>query len=390
MSLFWKAYILIFILNILYSKEKEENFYIMNDKCEKTLKKDKIKIDFSNKFLLEIIHGKIPIKIEETTLKDFYFDIKFIEKINKNIRCPYFFNNTNYKNNKTKELYLGIGINIFNFELDEISMIIQNSNMKNEKFKYISFFEKIYSNNNTFSINDKIFENPFLEIDEFNIAILNYYINKFTEEFGGTTKFKTPYLNSFLSLYIQLNHKDIDFKKYINYNPTETSYLVEHLYETFPYVRFIQSKLLSMVDGIIRYNNIHIFFVVPLAIFDKNEINKIKDLVRILYSNLNNYKLNYFRISVLAYIEEEDDLKYLIDLNNNKLEDLEKLLEIQNRNLSSFIDLEKIYKNLNKIYKENENKNIYENKIEPEFEAFIKDICNKIISKIYDKIKDAM
>ena len=45
------------------------------------------------------------------------------------------------------------------------------------------------------------------------------------------------------------------------------------------------------------------------------------------------------------------------------MEDLEKLLEIQNRNLSSFIDLEKIYKNLNKIYKENENKNIYENKI---------------------------
>ena len=221
---------------------------------------------------------------------------------------------------------------------------------------------KKFIRNKTLLINDKIFENPFSEIDEFNKAILNYYIKKLVEEFGDQAKFKTLYLNSFLSVYIQLYHKDIDFKKYINYNPIETSYLVEHLYETFPYVTLIQSKLLSMRDGNIRYNNNHIFFVIPLTIFDKNEINKIKNLIKILYNNLSNNKLNYIRISVLVYNENVDDLKYLIDYNYYKIQYLDNLLKIQYRNSSSFIDFEKIYKNLNEIFNENANKNIYENK----------------------------
>ena len=346
------------IMNFIhcYNNDQDETI-IMNDKCRSHYKHNKeAYFDETSDFLLELLRGIVPIKMEETTINN--YNIKLIQKINKNIPCVYQFKNR-------REFYFGAGININNLLSFDIRDIFdkRNKTLLND----ISNFEKILreiNNTNNISLSHNVFEYKFEQIEEINKAIINHYIKQYVE--NKDNKYKSTFINSILSVFIQQYHGESEFKKYLSYNKiNEISYYFEHLYETFPYVRLIQSKLASMMEENLNYNNKHIFFVIPLALFDHTEINKIKGAIQGLYytitQNINNY--NYNRISIFIYDEDISQRKYLINFNYGKSKEFEQLFDEENTyNTSISFNFTDIYINLTELFKRSQT-NVYENKI---------------------------
>ena len=352
---------LILSIKILYCKDEIDDIYNINQLCKNDMIKNfnhRTYLNDSNQFLLEIMRGKIPFKIEDTSLKN--FDFNFIKRINKNIPCLYSYKNINHKSNKTNGLFLGAGINLFNYNEEELTTIIRNSDIK-EKGPYLKLIQdlKIYRYQ-TLAFPE--YNTTFKDIDKFNIAVLNYTIDKYIKQYKDNKLYKTTIINGILSLYFQIYQGDSDLKRYLDYNPTQLSYVVEYFFETSPYVRLIQSKLILMLDGNIKYNNNHIFIVVPLFLFDENELKAIKELINTLCSNINNNNLNANRISILAIKENNNYSNYIINYNSKK-DILDNLFKIEYKNETDYIDLDNIYENLNKQFNKNINANVYENKI---------------------------
>jgi hypothetical protein len=268
---------------------------------------------------MELLRGKVPIKMEETTINN--YDIKLIQRINKNIPCVYQFKNR-------KEFYLGAGINLNNLLSFNIRDILED---KDKTFDEITInrYENILSainNTNNISLEENAFKYDFKKIEEFNKAIINHYIKQYVE--NKDNKYKSTFINSILSVFIQQYHGESEFKQYLSYNKiNEISYYFEHLYETFPYARLIQSKLVSMMDENLNYNNKHIFFVIPLILFEQTEISKIKDAIQGMYNAItqNKNSNNYNRISIFIYDEDINKRKYLINFNNAKSKEFEQL-----------------------------------------------------------------
>ena len=345
------------IMNFIYcNNSNQEDRIIMNDKCRKNINYKETYLDEAKNFLLELLRGIVPIKMEETTINN--YDIKIIQKINKNIPCVYQFKNRN-------EFYFGAGININNLLSFNIWDIFDE---KNKTFiNDINNFEKILkeiNNTNNISLSNQVFEYKFENIEEINKAIINHYIKQYVE--NKDNKYKSTFINSILSVFIQQYHGESEFKKYLSYNKiSEISYYFEHLYETFPYVRLIQSKLASMMEENLNYNHKHIIFVIPLALFEQNEINKIKGAIQGLYytitQNINSN--NYNIISIFIYDEDIKQKKYLINFNNGKSKEFEQLFEtINNNNTSTYLNFTNIYMDLTELFKKSQS-NVYENKI---------------------------
>ena len=246
--------ILFLINNLCFSND--DDIYYMNTYCREEIKRTSIEtyLNESNSFLLEIMRGKIPIKIEDSLLNK--FDLNLIKRINKNIPCLYIFRNNNYPINNTNGLFLGAGINLFNYDSEEIKEIIRKTNIKPELE----------------------FDKPFKELDKFNLAVMNYSINKYIKEMNDTKIYKSPFINGILSVYFQLFHGHTSLKRYLGYSQTQASYDIEHLQETSQYSRLIQSKLILMMDGNIKYNCNNIYIIIPLFLFEENDIGKIKEL----------------------------------------------------------------------------------------------------------------
>ena len=69
--------IFILLINILFSVQVDPIFYKTSNNCGFKFNKS---LNSYKKFLLEIMHGKLPFKIETTSKLNDY-DINFIEKI---------------------------------------------------------------------------------------------------------------------------------------------------------------------------------------------------------------------------------------------------------------------------------------------------------------------
>lgn len=365
MSFYLIIQIILFILNFIDCLNiNQDEIITMNSKCENNMgrrkgrDKDKeIEIETylneTDNFWLELLKGKVMIKYEETTM--YNYDIKLIQRINKNIPCVYQFKNRT-------DFYLGAGINLNNLFSLNIRDILKET-IKEEMIlnQYETLLNFISNNTNT-SLDNKNFEMPLYKIEDFNKAIINYYIKENLEN-PNNTKYQSTYINSILSAFIQLYHRESEFKKYMSYNRiSEASYYFEHLYETFPYVRLIQSKLASMMEDNLDFNNKHILFVVPLILFDEKEIEKIKDAIKGLYSTINKDNRNYNRISIFIYDEDISKRKSLINLNNNNMKDFSQLFDVENTNSSASLNLNDIYMDLTKLFNENQ-LNSFENKI---------------------------
>ena len=317
-------------------------------------------LDDSNTFLLEIVRGKIPIlNYKDVPLND--YDINIIKRINKNIPCPYYLNNTGFKSQITNGIFLGAGINLNNFNRIEALKILETSKISAQnQIKYIHFFDYIYNNNLYFL---KLSKEPFEEIEKFNKAFINSSVNRFLNRYNKDLNNKKPYINSILSVYIQLYNSDDFFYNNLESSLLQTSYTIEHLFEIFPYTRLIQSKLINIIDGNIKFNNNHLFFVVPTFLFGDRAISEIKRTINYFYEHSNKYvNLNANRISILAININNDFSKYIIDYNS-KSNNLDELFKKENKNGTELIDLEKIYKNLNEQFNDNIKENLFENKI---------------------------
>jgi len=340
---------------------------IMNEIC-----KSKITVDYdTNDFLLEILRGKIPFNIENTYLNN--CDINFIQQINKNIRCPYLVIDNYDLYNKTYGLYLGAGINLFNHDYDKLQKYF-----KDEKLS------EIYSNlikdiNDTKNINESFllnYEKPFDEIEKFNSIMINYIMNNFMNKTNNYKQYNSFFINSIASVYIQQAITEDEFKNYLISYSNDVSYMIEHLFEFFPFTRLIQSKLINLYDVNFKYNYNHIFIVVEKNIFQQNELNNINQLINSLYDKLN---YNNNRISIL--ISNNNNYTYVINYRKDR-DNLEELLKFENKS-DIFVNLTNIYVNINKKFEENKNY-YFENKIAILFlnyETNISENKNELIEK---------
>ena len=162
---------LIFIINILSSREGLYDNYNIDEDCKREMEKSFINetyLDDSYNFLLEIMRGKIPFKIDDSPL--YNFDLNFMKRINKNIPCLYYYKNTNYKNNITNGLFLGAGINLFNYNNMEMKIIIGNS-LINDKSQYYELIEDLRINGYKTILIEK-YNVMFKEIFKFNSDIM--------------------------------------------------------------------------------------------------------------------------------------------------------------------------------------------------------------------------
>ena len=347
------------IIIVLYSSQ-EYDIYDMHSSCWDAIKNSgkQTYLSESNTFLLEIMRGKIPIKIKDSLINN--FDLDLIKRINKNIPCLYKFKNNNYSNNKTNGLFLGAGINLFNYNSQEFEEILNNMKISPLNNK---IYKELFDNIKTLGYKSLLlFNKPFPEIDKFNKAVMEFTISRYLKEINDTKIYKSPFVNGVLSVFFQLYQGNDVLKRYLGYSQTQTSYIVEHLPESSLYSRLIQSKLIQMMEGNIKYNSNHIFVVVPLFLFEDNELAKIKDLINWIYTSINlNYILNPNRISILV-IKDDDYLNYTIDYNNKK-NNLEDLFKSEYKNNTQLIDLEKIYENINLLFKDNRKPVLFENKI---------------------------
>ena len=353
---------IIIILQILSTFENMSEIKYFNDECIKKTNPKGTYLDDSNTFLLEILRGKIPIlNYKDVPLND--YDINIIKRINKNIPCPYYLNNTGIKSEKTNGIFLGAGINLKNFNKEEANNILINSGINiSFQTKYLSLFEYIYNDKQDYL---KVSNNPLGEIDKFNKAFIDYSVKRFLNRYNKYLNNKKPYINSILSVYIQLQNSYDFLYNLLGGSLLQASYTIEHLFEIFPNTRLIQSKLINMIDGNIKFNNNHLFFVVPTFLFGNKAISEIKGIINYFYEHSNKYAiLNANRISILAINNNNNFSKYIIDYNskNNNLDELLKN-ENKNKNGTELIDLEKIYDNLNEQFNNNIKKNLFENQI---------------------------
>ena len=242
---------LIFIINILSSREELYDNYKINGNYRRDKSFiNKTYLDDSYNFLLEIMRGRIPFKIDDSPL--YNFDLNFMKRTNKNIPCLYYYKNTNYKNNITNGLFLGASINLFNYNNMEMKIIIGNS-LINDKNQYYELIEDLRINGYKTILIEK-YNIMLKEIVKFNSDIMNFTINKYLREANETKQYKTTLINDILSLYFQLYQGCSDLNSYLGHSSSQLSFIVEHLFETSPYARLIQSKLIIMMDGTIKYN----------------------------------------------------------------------------------------------------------------------------------------
>ena len=347
MSFFLLA--LIFI-NSLFQGIHNKLIVEMNNIC-----KSKISIEDTNEFLLETFRGKIPLKPEYKQLNE--CDIDLIQKINKNIPCLYLLIDNNDSYNKTIGLYLGAGINLFNYNYEELRLLFRKERMGLNYIKLINNIEQ--DKNINISFLDK-YETPFNNIDKFNRVMINYTISQFMNKVNNYQKYNTFFLNSVLSLYIQQIITDKEFQDFLNMNPSlnEVAYIIEYLWEIFPNTRLIQSKLINLFEANFKYNYNHIFFVIEKNIFQQDELNNIIQLIQNLYNKLINTINNNNRISIL--INSNNNYTYIINYQKDR-DNLYDLLKSENKSEIT-LNLTNIYTTLNKQFEENK-KEIFENKL---------------------------
>jgi hypothetical protein len=253
----------IFFVNKLFQGILCKFQILLNEEC-----KSKITIEDTDKLLLETLKGKINIKKEHIKLNN--FDIDVIQKLNKNIKCPYIVIDDTY--NKIMGMYLGAGINLFNYNHSELDEYFRKNNFTNTK-KYIELFKDIEDLKN---INESLlnkYKVPFEDINKFNLLMVNFSISKFLNKTNNYNQYNPFFLNGMISVYIQHLLTDDELQSYLNYyNPNDASYFVEHLFEIFPNTRLIQSKFINFFDTNFKYNFNHIFIVVEKNIFQQNEL----------------------------------------------------------------------------------------------------------------------
>ena len=131
--------IFILLINILFSVQVDPIFYKTSTNCGFKFNKS---LNSYKKFLLEIMHGKLPFKIETTSKLNDY-DINFIEKINGNIPCPYTLKSLEL-DEENNGIFLGAGINLLNFNSDEMDEILKFNYYLNpyEKERIKSYCQK--------------------------------------------------------------------------------------------------------------------------------------------------------------------------------------------------------------------------------------------------------
>ena len=346
--LFYKKLFFIFIIKIFITIEVDPIFlntnpfnYFLVDKS----------LDSYKKLLLEIMHGKLPFKLE--TPSKISYDIDFIEKINGNFPFPYTLKSLDL-DQKNNGIYLGAGINLLIFKSEELDSILSMIHLPwQEKVKIKSLWN--ITGDDAINLVEKgyYFFNQ-ENIKMFNRAAIDYIIeNKISKEFSSIPKnLKSTFINGFLSAFIQLPKINYDLKKNLFGNYTSTSYIINHLFEGAPFARFIQSKLILMMDGNLRFNNHHLFFVVPM-IFEENEKNNIKELITSYSRYLTSYSnLNSNRISILLF--DNENKKYLINYNPRKVKPIDDLFNF-NANKTKYINFTDIYEYVLNLFKENQN-----------------------------------
>ena len=350
----------LFVFIVLYPLIISEFSILMNPKCKSSINYNP---DTTN-FLLETLHGKIPIKLYLNDLSN--YDINIIEKLNLNIKCPYIVYDNYSKINKTIGIFLGVGINLTLNNFTEYINYINAQNFDDKNY-YINLLNDIHKSDLN-SINESFlnkYNDHFNDIDIINNLTINYEVEKLVKKYNINQNIKNPLFISLLALYLQNLITDDEFYNYLsnnqNYNLLEFSYNIEHLIEFFPYTRYIQSKLINLCDANFRYNYNHIFIVIEKNIFSQNEIDVIKVFITRLYEKIiNNNNYNKNRISIL--IKNKNNYNYIIDYQEDTDKNqLDNLLQSDNKS-EIIINLSEIYSNINQKYEENK-KNYYENKI---------------------------
>ena len=354
-KLLYRIYLFLSI-NLFFTFQIEQKYYNIGPYCNYNI--DNL-FDNSKKLLLEIMHGKLPFTIETTS--KLTYDIDFIERINNNIPCPYTIRSLESDERKNG-IFLGAGINLLNLEEDDMDKIFKN-------LTFFPFHEKILiksfcGKSGNEALNLVKIGNRISNIRQFNEAAINYLIDKIssTNDFNSLQNyFKTPYMNGLISAYITTSKYQNDLQKFAFNNFTSTSYIVQHLFEGAPFSRIIQSKLISMMDGNIKYNNNHIFFVVPI-LFEEKEINNIKNLINSFTTSLyTDFNLNNNKISIIVY--NENNPKYILDYNIKKVRELEELFNLNTLTKLKSINLTQIYEFVSDLFEKNKNKELFENKI---------------------------
>ena len=321
-------------------------------------------LDSYKKLLLEIMHGKLPFKLE--TPSRIVYDLDSIERINGNYPFPYTLKSLEVDPQKNG-IFLGAGINLLNFRPEEMDIIlnIPFSNINSQDKERIKSYCQISGNNATDLIKNE--NNPsYFSMDKiraFNKAVIDYIIeNRIKTEFSNIHRYlKSPFINGFLSAFIQLPEINEDLKNNLFKNYTTSSYLIRHLFEGAPYARFIQSKLILMMDGNVKYNDNHIFFVIP-NIFQENEKNNIKELIYKYSIYLgSSYNYNKIRISILIF--DDENIKYLINYNQKASRAFENLFSFKFKNINTRINFDLIYEFVSNLFEENKYKRYFENRI---------------------------
>ena len=345
---FYNTHIFIFIINILFFQNVYgEYLLIMNEECKK-----KITIEDNTNFLMETLRGKIPLKLENTYLNE--FDLKIIEKLNKNIRCPYIIMDSNDINNSTIGVFLGLGINLLNCNKSDVLAYIRRKEHRKDFMKYLRLIRDIENRTNIDESLLKDYTNPYEDIDLFNKIMINYTMTKFMNNTKNFNRYNNILINSVISVYIQKLITDEELNSnLIKSSPNDFSYIIEHLKEFFPNQRLIQSKLISFYDAKFKYNFNHIFLIIEKKIFSQIELDNINSAIKTMYDKLNNN-----RISIL--IKNEDKYIYLIDYKKEK-DNLDDLLKTDNKSEIIF-NISKVYYNINQKFEENK-KEYFENKI---------------------------
>ena len=377
---------IIILINILYTEQVEDEFYYMNSNCKREMKNlpnFNTYLNDSNTFILEIMRGKIPLKYEESPLNQ--FDLNLIKRINKNIPCIYLLKK-DFQNNKINGIYLGAGINLLNYDYNDMEQILFDASIYREKEKYLKLIQ-IIKEDPSKAINETSFYNPFKDIDKFNLAAMKYTINKYMREAKDNKLYKSSLKHGILSVYFQSFQGENNLQKYLGLSASYTSLIIEHLPESCPYARFIQSRLILM-DGTIRYNSNHIFLVVPLFLFDEYNLNVIKDLTIWLFNSLNNNNdySNVNRISLLTLNHNHVYSNYIINFNIKK-DSLDSFFFSDYKNKTEFIDLDEIYQDLNNKYNKNIKSDLFENKIVILFLNYLSKISEKH-EEIIEKYKN--
>ena len=340
-----------FQVNPIYYNINPINSYIINKS-----------LDPYKKFLLEIMHGKLSFKIEATS--SMKYDIDFIEKVNGNIPYPYTLKSLDL-DDENNGIFLGAGINLLKFNPEEMNDILSKTLIFPYEKEMIKSFCQKSGNEAKKIVNSTNYK--IINLREFNEAVISYIIGKkIVNDFGRNQKYlnflNTPFINGFLSAYIQLPKINNDLQNNLFNNYTSGSYIIQHLFEGAPFARFIQSKLISMMDNNIRYNNNHLLFVIPM-IFEESEKKNIKDFINNYIRSLRNYynNLNKIKISILIIYNEKKE--YIINYNTNIFNIFDELLLKYKNNNTMKLNFTEVYEYSHNLFEKYNTIDRFENKI---------------------------